>query len=219
MMLKRFQNVFGRYVADIPGQRRLAYSMSSTDDFYDLIERNRRERHPGAVIRFHDLTNGRVYEPFALRENVLYGEPVFADGAYCFLRCDYDAGTVDLLRFLPERTPERLVSLRFADADPCANLRVVGKGAHVVSQGDELRCYYPEAFSFPLRPHEAVCLIEDDRVLTEMWVEEGWDDENERATADYRFYYKLLTRDLRGNVLSETIGTVYQSPDGDWWIA
>ena len=50
------------------------------------------------------------------------------------------------------------------------------------------------------------------------WVEEGWDEEKDRVTDAYRYYDKVIVRDLRGTVLSEEVGALYQAADGAWWI-
>ena len=49
--------------------------------------------------------------------------------------------------------------------------------------------------------------------------EEGWDDDNNCATEEYKYYEKMIVRDFKGNVLSETIGSLQQHPDGTWWIS
>ena len=47
----------------------------------------------------------------------------------------------------------------------------------------------------------------------------SWDDDNNCATEEYRYYEKMIVRDFKGNVLSETIGSLQQHPDGTWWIS
>ena len=99
------------------------------------------------------------------------------------------------------------------------NLRIVGNPVHVISQNEDLRCYYPETFSFPLQPNETVCFIEDGTVYIEAWVEEGWYDVNDRATDEYNYYHKVITKDLSGNLISEEVGALYQAENGTWWIS
>ena len=99
------------------------------------------------------------------------------------------------------------------------NLRIVGNPVHIISQKEELRCYYPENFSFTLQPNEGVCLIENDKVYVEAWVEEGWDDENDCATNEYNYYNKVIVRDFHGNIISEEVGAMHQAADGTWWIS
>ena len=50
-------------------------------------------------------------------------------------------------------------------------------------------------------------------------VEEGWDDENDCETEEYNYYEKVVERDFKGNLLSETLGSLQQHSDGTWWIA
>ncbi len=42
---------------------------------------------------------------------------------------------------------------------------------------------------------------------------------NNCATEEYKYYEKMIVRDFKGNVLSETIGSLQQHPDGTWWIS
>ena len=62
-------------------------------------------------------------------------------------------------------------------------------------------------------------IIGEDIYILSAWVEEGWDDDNNCATEEYRYYEKMIVRDFKGNVLSETIGSLQQHPDGTWWIS
>ncbi len=52
-----------------------------------------------------------------------------------------------------------------------------------------------------------------------MWIEEGWDEENNCATDEYKYYDKVLLKDHAGNMLSEKVGSIYQASDGIYWIA
>lgn len=98
------------------------------------------------------------------------------------------------------------------------NLHIIGDSVHIVSQDEQFVCYYPQKFSFPLGSSESAIRIEGDKVYLEAWVEEGWDSEKNCATDRYRYYDKLITRDFDGNLLSEEVGSLYQAPDGSWWI-
>ena len=62
-------------------------------------------------------------------------------------------------------------------------------------------------------------LITDDRVIREAWIEEGWDDENDCATDEYKFYDKVIVKDFEGNTISEEVGSIYQAADGTYWMA
>ena len=114
--------------------------------------------------------------------------------------------------------PQALAELRL-DHVNLYNLRIVGNPVHIISQEGELQCYYPKAFSFPLQPNETVCFIEGDQVYIEAWIEEGWDDENDCATEEYKYYHKVIMKDFHGNLLSEETGALHQAADGTWWIS
>ena len=217
-MVRRFKEVNGKYIEKIYGQDRLAFAMSDNEDLYDLIAWSERGGYQGAVLYFYDFETGDVYQPFEKKRNVVYSRPEFADGYYYFLQGDYDAKTVVLYRYFPDDILAPVVTLPLDDVD-LYNLRIVGNPVHIISQNEALRCYYPEAFSFPLEPNETVCFIEDGRVYIEAWIEEGWDDENDRATDEYNYYHKVVVKDFHGNLISEEIGALGQAADGTWWMS
>ena len=217
-MIRKFKKVFGKYIEKIEGQDRLAYAMSDQEDFYDLIAWSERGGYQGAVLYFYDFETGDVYQPFEKKRNTVYSQPEFADGFYYFLQGDYDEGRVTLYRYLPAGVPDPVVTLEMEEVS-LYNLRIIGNPVHIVSQGDEFRCYYPEKFSFPLQPNETVCLIEDGKVYIEAWIEEGWDEENDRATDQYSYYHRMIIRDFQGRVLTDELGALCQAQNGTWWIS
>ena len=217
-MIRKFKSVNGKYIEKIYGQDRLAFAMSDNEDLYDLIAWSERGGYQGAVLYFYDFETGDVYQPFEKKKNVVYSRPEFADGYYYFLQGDYDAKTVVLYRYFPDDLLAPVVTLPLDDVD-LYNLRIVGNPVHIISQNEELRCYYPGAFSFPLEPNETVCFIEDGCVYIEAWIEEGWDDENDRATDEYDYYHKVVVKDFHGNLISEEVGALGQAADGTWWMS
>ena len=217
-MIRKFKSVNGKYIEKIYGQDRLAFAMSDNEDLYDLIAWSERGGYQGAVLYFYDFETGDVYQPFEKKRNVVYSRPEFADGYYYFLQGDYDAKTVVLYRYFPDDLLAPVVTLPLDDVD-LYNLRIVGNPVHIISQNEALRCYYPEAFSFPLEPNETVCFIEDGRVYIEAWIEEGWDDENDRVTDEYNYYHKVVVKDFHGKLISEEIGALGQAADGTWWMS
>ncbi len=217
-MIKRFSKIRGKCLEKIYGQDRLAFSHSDTTDFYDMIEWAERGGYKGSVLAFYDFENGNVYIPFETKRNVLYSDPAYADGFYYFLRGDFGKGKITLYRYLPEKVLEPVTDFKTNEVE-LYNLRIVGSPLYIISQEDVFHCYYPIKTSFPLKPNESVVFIEDGKVYLEAWIEEGWDDENDCATEDYRFYNKVIVKDMEGNTLSEEIGSLNQASDGTYWMA
>ena len=217
-MLRRFKIIDGTYIEKIHGQKRFAFGISDSADFYDLAEYCENGEYKGQNIRFYDLTNGDVYIPFNLKRNVVYDKPVYFDGNYYFMRGDFDEQAVTLYRYIPGKEPEIIEEFGFEEAD-LYNFRIMGEGIHVVSQNDIFRCYYPEKFSLELGEHESVIYIDDEKVYCQEWIEEGWDTENDCATENYKCYDNLVIRDFEGNIISKEIGSLYQDDDGTWWLA
>ena len=217
-MIRYFEHPAGNYIEKIIGQDRLAYAHSDTNDFYDMIEWSKKGGYQGSVIIFYDFDNGKVYKPFEKKQNVLYSNPVFADGYYYFLQGNYNDKLITLYRFLPEEEPDIVTTLGIDDVD-LYNLRIVGSPVWIVSQNEQFESYYPKRFSFELTPEEDVVFIDDNKVYIEKWVEEGWDDVNDCATNEYKYYHKIIVKDHSGNIISEEIGSLYQAPDGTWWVS
>ena len=132
---------------------------------------------------------------------------------------DYGKKKVTLYRYLPGERPE-VVTEFSTDGVKLYNLQIIGTSVYVVSQDTEsAECYYPMQFTIKKGPTQSLTLIEENRAYFEEWVEEGWDDENDCATEDYRFYTRLVVKDLQGNEISREIGAIFQSPDGSYWIS
>lgn len=217
-MIKRFNEINGINITKIDGQGRFAYAVTEFEDFYDVSLREDENGYRGAVIMFYDPENGGVYTPFEKERNVTYGKPIFSNGFFFFLKGDFNKREITLYRYLPGNSPETVTVLN-ADETDLYNLSLMGEGVNVISQGDRFNCYYPQRFSFPLQGSETAVLIRDNTVLTEAWIEEGWDSEKDRATDGYRFYNKVLVRDFDGKTLSEEIGSLYIADDGTVWIS
>ena len=56
-------------------------------------------------------------------------------------------------------------------------------------------------------------MIADGKVSLSAWIEEGWDDENDYETEEYKYYEKVVVRDLKGNMLAENLGGFYSNID------
>ena len=149
---------------------------------------------------------------------MLYSDPVFADGNYYFLQGDFNNKIISLYRFLPGEVLDVVTTLS-SDEVNLYNLRIVGNPVWIISQGDHFESYYPEKISFDLEPEESVEFIDNKQVYIDKWVEEGWDNENDCATDEYKYYDKIVIRDYAGNLISEEVGSLHQAPDGTWWVS
>jgi hypothetical protein len=219
-VIKRFSKIEGRCVEKIDGQDRFGYARSDFTDFYDLIEWAKRGGYQGNELLIYDFYTGNVYKPLDKKRNVVNGAPVYVEEFLYFLQADYDNKKVNLYRYIPEKVLEKITELNMEEVN-LYNLRIIGNPLYVISQESEagFRCYYPTEISFPLDEHESVVLIEDGQVYLEKWAEEGWDDENDRATDAYKYYNRIIIKDFAGNTISEEIGCLNKSAEGDWWIS
>jgi hypothetical protein len=219
-VIKRFKKIEGRCIEKIDGQDRFGYAQSDCTDFYDLIEWAKEGGYQGTELLIYDFYTGDVYKPFDKKRNVVYGAPVYVEDFLCFLQGDYDNRKVNLYRYIPEKVLEKVTELNLEEVN-LYNLAIIGNPLYIISQESEdgFRCYYPTEISFPLNEHESVILIEDGQVYVEDWVEEGWDHENNCATDAYKYYNRIIIKDFEGNTISEEIGCLNKSAEGDWWIS
>ncbi len=217
-MIKRFKQVEGNYIEKIVGQERFAYAHSDSSDFYDIVGWAERGGYQGSVIIFYDYETGNVYKPFDKKRNILYSNPAYVNEEYYFLQGDFNKKKIILYRYYPEKILEKVTELG-TDEVNLYNLGIIGRQVHIVSQEDKFECYYPEKIFMPLKPNESVILIENGKIYIEAWIEEGWDNEKDCETDEYKYYNKIIVKDYKGNILSEEIGTLNQAPDGTWWIS
>ncbi len=220
MQIKRFAQVIGETPEEISGQSRTAFSMDESEDFYDMIEWMKHGGYKGSVIRFYDYETGKVFCPFEKKRNVLYGRPVYSEEFFYFLQGDFNENKIRLYQYSLGETPKEITALK-TDEVELYNLMLLGNGIHIISQDDMFRCYYPVQISFPIEAQESVILIDDEnrKVYVEAWVEEGWDEEKDRPSEDYKYYEKVIVKDFSGNILSEEVASLNQAPDGTWWIS
>lgn len=148
-MIKRFDNVEGIGIEEINGQNRLAFALSDTVDFYDLIELSEHGGYRGSVISFYDFTNWNVYIPFKKKKNVVYGKPRYFDGYYYFKKCDYDEQKIVLYKYFPNNIPETVTEMSIKEVN-LYNLQLEGQKIHIISQDNIFNYYYSEKFSFSL---------------------------------------------------------------------
>ncbi len=217
-MIHRFESIQSRYLEEIPGQSRFAFAHTGSSDFYDLVEYAQEGRVcPGSALLFCDYDTGAIHQPFPEKKGVLYSDPLFAEDCFWFLQADWGAKRLTLYRCLPGDPPQQVKVMDLGGMS-LYNLRLMGSPAHIVSQDEErFECWYPERISFPLVPQETVLFLEDGKAYSEIWIEEGWKEEQD--TEQTRLRYQLLVRGSDGTILSREDGSLHQRPDGSWWIA
>lgn len=218
MKINRFDKVEGQFIEEIIGQRKFGYSLNEMMENYEGYDITKTESIKGNVLTFYELNTGKIFIPFEEKRNILYSGVTYLKGSYYFLRCDFNEQVVYLYRYFPGQRPAIVTELNMENVD-MYNLRILGEEVHIISQGEQFRCYYPEQFSFDLEPPESVIAIEDEKVYLTKWIEEGWEDMNERPSEDYRYYEKLIVRDFKGNKISEEVGNLFQNDQGEWWIS
>ncbi len=216
MKINRGSKVAGFYFEMVPGQHRFAFGRSDSEDFYDMKNRLSAGGYQGLTIRFMDVETGTVYEPVVKERNVMYGEAVWFEGYLYFLKGDFNEGRMELLRYLPGGECECVRSFEIDSLD-LYNLRLYsGDHVYVTSQNVRLTVYDPVSLSIPMDPHESLMHIEDGKLYLSAWVEEGVSEG--RITDRYRYYEKLIIKDLDGHTLSEETGSLNRFPDGRWWL-
>lgn len=216
--INRFEVVSGIYIEKILGQSRIGYYISDEIDFYDMAEMSKKKKYQGSTLSFYDYHNRKIYKPFKRERNVIYSSPVYLNDYFWFLQGDYNKGEITLFRYQLNEIPKEITKLNISEVN-LYNLIIIGHEVHIISQEDDFECYYPKKFKFCKGLNESVEMITDDKVYFTAWVEEGWDDENNCATEEYRYYHKVVVRDFNGTILSEEVGSLDKTADGSWWIS
>ena len=214
-----FSKIYGDYVEEIYGQSRLGYSLSDLVDFFEIPEIiEYKGFYKGDVIRFHDFKNGKVYIPFKLEKNVAYGNPIYLNNSYYFLRIDFSKGNISIYKYYPEKYLKEVRDFNIEEVN-LYNLSIVGKELHLISNDSNLEIYYPYRKTIELNENETALFIDEDKVYISAWVEKGWDDEKNVEGPEYEYYDKFIIKDLDGNILSDKKGNLLQHYDGKWWVS
>ncbi|KGF04067.1 hypothetical protein HMPREF1630_05420 [Anaerococcus lactolyticus S7-1-13] len=219
-MFKEFSEVKGEYVEEIAGQSRFAYSISNSDDLFEIEETVKIDGfYKGNEICFYDYKTSEIYRPFDLKKNIAYGRVIFIDNSFYILQVDFNEGLVNIYKYYPGEILEKITDYKVKDLSTY-NLELVGLDLHLISQDSEtLEIYYPYRKTVKLEVSESALFIDDGKVYINRWIEEGWDDEKDEAGEDYKYYDKLIIKDFDSNIIEERLGSLHQSPDGTWWLA
>ena len=157
-----------------------------------------------------------MYIPFEKERNIAYGGVEWIEGYFYFLKADFSKKTVTIMQYRPDWDCKEYFSIGMAEVE-LYNLRIVGTPAHLISQDEEMRCYYPEQFSIKLSARESVIEIVDNHIYCSCWEEEGVAECE--ITEDYKYYEKLIVRNRFGDVVSEEPGALTRLPNGQWWLS
>ena len=219
-IFRGFSEIKGGYVEEITGQSRFAYSISNSDDLFEIEETVKIVGfYKGNEICFYDYKTGEIYRPFDLKKNIAYGRVIFIDNSFYILQVDFDEGLANIYKYYPGEILEKITDYKVKDLSTY-NLELVGLDLHLISQDSEtLEIYYPYRKTVKLEVSESALFIDDGKVYINRWIEEGWDDEKDEAGEDYKYYDKLIIKDFDSNIIEERLGSLHQSPDGTWWLA
>lgn len=219
-IFKEFSEVKGEYVEEIAGQARFAYSISNSDDLFEIEETVKIVGfYKENEICFYDYKTSEIYRPFDLKKNIAYGRVIFIDNSFYILQVDFNEGLVNIYKYYPGEILEKITDYKVKDLSTY-NLELVGIDLHLISQDSEtLEIYYPYRKNVKLEVSESALFIDDGKVYINRWIEEGWDDEKDEAGEDYKYYDKLIIKDFDSNIIEERLGSLHQSPDGTWWLA
>lgn len=217
MKIETFDKVYGEYPQAILGQDRFYNSLSDMESFYEIpdwIEAN--GYYQGAVIRFYDFDDNKVYTPFDKEKNISYTYAKFKNGFFYFLKVDFNRKVVDFIKYYPKKYLERIVQLPL-DGMNLYNLGLEdGYELHICSSDDKFVAYYPEKFELRLKGEQSVLYIDKDKIYLNQWVEEGVSQNT--LTNAYHYYDKLVVVDRQGTLLEERKGNLFQHPNGNWYL-
>ncbi|UTH15862.1 hypothetical protein [Macrococcus epidermidis] len=219
VLINRFEIVDGSQVINVHGQSRFGYNHSDAIEFYeveDVIKVN--GFYKGNTISFYDYETGRVYLPFELKKNVVYGYPVYINTLYYFIQCDFETRKINAVECFPGGSVRIYKSLNMDEVD-LGNIMIMDDDLKIVSQENDFRCYYPEQIRLSLEPSESVVTIDEGKVYINQWIEEGYDDVNNGYTNAYQYYDKLIIKDLSGNKICDKVGYLSTYHNDQLWLS
>ncbi len=195
------------------------YSISDNTDFFDIPEIIKFNGfYKGSIIKFHDYETKDIYAPFELKKNISYGRPTYLDGIYYFLKADFNEELVTIYKYFPDLALEKVADFKIWELN-LYNLEIIGTKLYLVSSDENLEIYYPVRKTIEMRDNESVMFIEDNKIYSSLWIEENWDDENNIAGSNYRYYDKFCIRNMDGEIIHEQVGNLYQHTNGEWWLS
>lgn len=212
MEIRRMKEVNGICMNRIDGQFRFGVGYTDYQEFFEIAEYVSKESYKGNQILICDFMTGDVFKPFLQEENVAYDRMRCIDGKYYFLKADFNKKLVSVINW--SAVGEIKVELEIPmEKVNLYNLCPMGTTLHLISQDNSLKCYYPREFEIPLEPEETVVEIDGDKIYCSSFVEEG------ELGKDYKYYEKLIIKDINGKVISEEIGSIDRGADGKWWLS
>ena len=216
MKINRMAVVQGLNLEPVLGQLRYGCGLTDFEDFYEIAEYVDEKGYQGNQIVFGDYETGEMYIPFEKERNIAYGGVEWVEGYFYFLKADFNKKMVSMIQYRPDWGCKEYFSIGMGEVN-LYNLRIIGTPAHLISQDEEMRCYYPEQFSIALSDRKSVVQIEDNRIYSCCWEEEGVSEGE--ITEDYKYYEKMIVRNRFGDVVSEELGALIRLPDGQWWLS
>lgn len=216
MKINRMAVVQGLNLEPVLGQLRYGCGLTDFEDFYEIAEYVDEKGYKGNQIVFGDYETGEMYIPFEKERNIAYGGVEWIEGYFYFLKADFNKKMVSMIQYRPDWGCKEYFSIGMGEVN-LYNLRIIGTPAHLISQDEKMRCYYPEQFSIALSDREGVVQIEDNRIYSCCWEEEGVAEGE--ITEDYKYYEKMIVRNRFGDVVSEEPGALTRLPDGRWWLS
>lgn len=159
------------------------------------------------LIHFPD---GKVFKPFAVKENVYVNTPVFWDGALYFLIVDFVKEMIQIVAFDTQSYEKTVtVELSLDEVEDCYNLMLLVAPVLLVRDGGKhiLEVIWPEKKKFEMSDHEAMLFRDGEKVYFSEWYENP------------EYHERIITRDWNTGEVTECFdGQVCRMPNGDIWV-
>ncbi|MDO5755362.1 MAG: hypothetical protein Q4P28_03935 [Tissierellia bacterium] len=215
MKIHRFETITGNFIADLQGQRRFGYRVEGLDAPYDIEVYEELKRPFSSRLLIYDYENQKIYEPFDEDEYMVIADVYFQDDTIYILKVDWLGKKLFLYDYHPEREIKVIWERELLDIHRY-NLKLIGPKIHILSWDESVKIYYPMELEYLPEENETVVAI-DDYIYSNCWHEEGFDEENNLAGIEYRYYDELIIRDLKGNIVERKLGCLYLKDDGKYY--
>lgn len=211
MNIKKIHALSGRPLERVSGTNDWYYSANQTGDLYEAEEIiHNGHVFEGSTMYFIHYPDGKVIEPIAKAENVYIQRPIWDNGKIVLLRVDFNQQEIAIIHInLENESSVYTAKLPLSSVTDCYNLNLTQSPLTLYRQGWEkqFEIIWPESITFQLEQRESFTYRDGDQLYFSIW------DETPAYQEEVR-----VRKVANGELIEQYSGTLYDMPDGNWWL-